>query len=44
LEELEVTLRTKELTKFKKLKTDDGGEGSNASRGRSLSGLKCFKL
>jgi len=35
LEELEVTLRTKELTKFKNLKTNDNGEGSNASRGRS---------
>jgi len=35
LEEVQVALRTKELTKFKELKVDDSGEGLNVSRGRS---------
>jgi len=30
-----VALRTKELTKFKDLKVDEGGEGLNVARGRS---------
>jgi hypothetical protein len=35
LEKVQSALRTKELTKFKYLKVDDGGEGLNVSRGRS---------
>ena len=35
LEEVRADLRTKELTKFKDLKVDDGGEGLNVSRGRN---------
>lgn len=35
LEEVQSALRTKELTKFKDLKIDDGGEGLNVTRGRS---------
>jgi len=35
LEEVQATLRTKELTKFKELKVDDSGEGLNVSRWRS---------
>src|SRR4030065_2125670 len=35
LEEVQSALRTKELTKFKDLRVDDGGEGLNASKGRS---------
>jgi len=35
LEEVQATLITKDLTKFKELKCDDSGEGLNVSRGRS---------
>jgi len=35
LEEVQSALRTKELTKFKDLKVDEGGEGLNVARGRS---------
>jgi len=38
LEEVQVALRTKELTKFKELKVDDSGKGLNVSRGRSENG------
>jgi hypothetical protein len=34
LEEVQWALRTKELTKFKYLKVDDGGEGLNVSGGK----------
>lgn len=34
LEEVQTDLRTKELTKFKDLKVDEGGEGLNVARGR----------
>ncbi|KAK2417659.1 alpha carbonic anhydrase [Trifolium repens] len=35
LDEVQSALRTKELTKFKDLKVDDGAEGLNVMRGRS---------
>ena len=35
LEEVQSALRTKELTRFKDLKVDEGGEGLNVARGRS---------
>ena len=35
MEEVQSALRTKELTKFKDLKVDEGGEGLNVARGRS---------
>ncbi|AES75125.1 hypothetical protein MTR_6g026760 [Medicago truncatula] len=35
LEEFQVALKTKELTKFKDMKVDEGGEGLNIIRGRS---------
>ncbi|MCI42010.1 hypothetical protein A2U01_0063245, partial [Trifolium medium] len=38
LEEVQATLRTKKLTKFKDLKVDDSGEGLNVSKGRSENG------
>jgi len=34
-EEVQSVLRTKELTKFKDLKVDEGGEGLNVARGRN---------
>jgi len=35
LEEVQAAFRTKELTKFKDLKVDEGGEGLNVARGRN---------
>ena len=35
LEEVQAALGTKELTKFKDLKVDEGGEGLNVARGRN---------
>jgi hypothetical protein len=35
LEEFQAALRTKELTKFKDMKVDEGGEGFNVIKGRS---------
>ncbi|KAK2372802.1 alpha carbonic anhydrase [Trifolium repens] len=40
LDEVQSALRTKELTKFKDLKVDDGAEGLNVMRGRSENGGK----
>ena len=40
LDEVQSALRTKELTKFKDLKVDDGAEGLNVARGRSENGDK----
>ncbi|KAK2441188.1 alpha carbonic anhydrase [Trifolium repens] len=40
LDEVQSALRTKELTKFKDLKVDDGAEGLNVERGRSENGGK----
>jgi len=43
LEEVQTTLRTKELTNSKGLKFDDNGENLNISRGKGMSRGKTYE-